>query len=43
MWLALALVIPLGALVEFLACKVCNPHFICEHANFAMGKNVFHQ
>ncbi len=40
---ALALFIPLGALVGIFACKISGPSFICEHANFAVGKNIFHQ
>ncbi len=40
---AFALLIPLGALVELLACKVSGPHFICEHAKVSVWKIVFHQ
>jgi hypothetical protein len=40
---ALALLIPLGALVNLLACKVSSPRFICEHANFSVWEFVFHQ
>jgi len=40
---ALALVIPYGALVEFLAHKICDPRFICEHANLAMWRFILHQ
>ncbi len=36
-------VIPLGALVKLLACKVSGPRFICEHANFSVWKIIFHQ
>jgi hypothetical protein len=40
---ALALLIPLGALVELLACKICDPRFIFEHANLAVWKFIFQQ
>jgi hypothetical protein len=40
---ALALFIPLGALVGIFACKISGPSFICEHANFAVEKNTFRQ
>jgi hypothetical protein len=40
---AFALLIPLGVLVNLLACKVSGPRFICEHANLAMWKFIFHQ
>jgi len=40
---ALALVIPFGALVELLDCKICDPRFICEHANLAVWRFILHQ
>ena len=40
---ALALVIPFGALVELLACIICDPRSICEHANLAVLRFILHQ
>ena len=40
---ARVLVIPLGVLVELLACKVCDPYFICGHANLVVWRFILHQ
>jgi len=40
---ALALFVPIRALVKMLARKISNPCFVSEHADFTVGDGIFNQ
>jgi hypothetical protein len=40
---ALALFVPIWALVKMLARKISSPCFVSKHADFAVGERIFNQ